>query len=254
MAYDSVERRLAKEHPLSSLLGDTSELVRSWFPKVTGWLTTAINEILNFGFTALISLALSLMIVWEIPRLKAGLERVRGTRAEWILDEIAPEVVRLGTVIGVAFTAQFVIASIDASLAFVALTYLKLPSPVFLSLLVLVACLVPYVGVLIAALPILIVALQQGGVSLGLNTAFWLFMIHELEAWILSPKIMSGFLKLSPMMVVLVLCVAEPLFGLWGLILGVPVAVFLINDVLLKPLPGNRSGSGPEAGGSPVLG
>jgi predicted PurR-regulated permease PerM len=229
------ELDLGRKHALGGLLGDTSQFVRSSLPVLTGWLTNAVNNVLDFCFNALLSLTLSFIIVWEIPDLRRGLQNVRGTRAETVLEEIGPGMARLATVVATGFSAQFVIAVIDALAAFIVFTVLGLPSPVFLSLLVLVCCLVPYVGMFIAAVPILIVALQQGGLQFGLTAAFWLLMIHELEAWILSPRILGEFLRLRPMFVILVLFVAQPVFGIWGLILGVPVAVFLLNDVLLRP-------------------
>ena len=229
------ELELGRKHALGGLLGDTSQFVRSSLPVLTGWLTNAVNNVLDFCFNALLSLTLSFIIVWEIPDLRRGLGNVRGTRAETVLEEIGPGITRLATVVATGFSAQFVIAVIDALAAFIVFTVLGLPSPVFLGLLVMVCCLVPYVGMFIAAVPVLIVALQQGGLQFGLTTGFWLLMVHELEAWILSPRILGEFLRLRPMFVILVLFVAQPVFGIWGLILGVPVAVFLLNDVLLRP-------------------
>ncbi|MBI4865824.1 MAG: AI-2E family transporter [Candidatus Wallbacteria bacterium] len=237
-----MEMKLARESRLSQLLGDTSDALRATLPRVTGWLTSIINNALSFGFDALVSLMFSFMVVWEIPQLRQSLERIRGTRAERIYDEIAPGLRRLGTAVAAAFSAQAVIATIDACLVFAVLTYLGLPSAVFLSMIVLVCCLIPYVGMLIAALPVLFVALQQGGPSLGLHTAIALFLVHEFDAWLLSPAIMGEFLRLSPMAVIFVLFVSQPIFGLWGLLLGVPIAVFLLNEVLLRPVSGGGGG------------
>jgi predicted PurR-regulated permease PerM len=239
------EMELARQHPMASMVGDTSKVVRQHLPQITGWVTDVINNVLAFCLHALLSLMLSFMIVWEIPRLSGGFAAVKGTRVEPLFNEVAPGIVRLGQVIGVAFSAQFVIASINGLLAFVAFMVLGLPSSVFLSLLVLVCCLIPYVGIFLAAPPVLIVALQQGGLPLSVKAAIALLLVHELEAWILSPKILGEFLQLSPILLVLVLCVAQPLFGIWGLLLGVPVAVYLINDVLLQPMRPRRDGTSP---------
>ncbi|MBI3890421.1 MAG: AI-2E family transporter [Candidatus Wallbacteria bacterium] len=231
-----MELRLAKESRLSQLLGDTSDTLRATLPRVTGWLTNAINNALAFGFDALVSLMFSFMIVWEIPRLERAFNRIRGTRAERIFAEVAPGLRQLGTAVGAAFSAQFVIASIDACLVFAVLTWLGMPSAIFLSTIALFCCLIPYVGMIIAAGPVLFVALQQGGPSLAFQTAVALFFIHEFDAWLLSPAIVGEFLSLSPIAVIFVLFIAQPIFGLWGLLLGVPVAVFVLNDVLLRPV------------------
>lgn len=228
--------KLGREHPMAKVVDDSSNLLRQQVPELTGWLTHAINNVLSFLLRALLSLGLSFMILWEIPHLIAGVASIAGTRLEPLFNEVAPAMARLGQVIGIAFSAQFLIASIDAALAFVALWWVGLgASAVFLSLLVLICCLVPYVGIFFAAVPVLLLAVKEGGLTMATKAAFALFLIHELEAWILSPKILGEFLRLSPIVIVLVLCIAQPLFGIWGLLLGVPVAVFLINDVLLQP-------------------
>lgn len=227
---------LGREHPMAKVLADSSNVLREHLPQLTGWLTNAINNVLTFCLHALLSLGLSFMIIWEMPHIRRGLASVKGTRVEPLFDEIAPTMARLGQTIGIAFSAQFLIASIDAGLAFVALWWVGLgSSAVFLSLVVLICCLIPYIGVFFAAPPVLLLAIKEGGFSMAFKAGMGLLVIHELEAWLLSPWILGEFLRLSPILIVAVLCIAEPLFGIWGLLLGVPVAVYLINDVLLKP-------------------
>ena len=228
--------RLSQESSFRSMLGDGSSVMQNVLGQGTSWLTNIITNVLSFGLDALFSLMFSFMIVWEIPRMRRSISQVKGTRAERIYNEIVPGMYRLGIVVGTAFSAQVIIAVIEAVLMGLALMFLNVPSVLFLSLLTLVCCLVPYVGTVFAAVPIVIVALQQGGPSLAFSTSIAIFTIHELEAWFLSPKILGDFLQLSPVTVIFVLFLAQQLFGLWGLVLGVPLAVFMINDVMLKPV------------------
>lgn len=56
---------------------------------------------------------------------------------------------------------------------------------------------------------------------------------------VLSPRIVGRFLHLHPVLVLAVLVLGEHLFGIWGLLLGVPVAVYAIHaGVLREPIPG----------------
>lgn len=58
-------------------------------------------------------------------------------------------------------------------------------------------------------------------------------MIHE------SPRIIGKIGDLHPVLVIVILLVAEKFFGMWGLVLGVPVAVYVIRVVILdSPIPG----------------
>jgi len=55
----------------------------------------------------------------------------------------------------------------------------------------------------------------------------------------LSPRIIGKIGHLHPVLVIAILLIAEHFFGMWGLVLGVPVAIYLIRVVLLDlPIPG----------------
>jgi predicted PurR-regulated permease PerM len=61
-------------------------------------------------------------------------------------------------------------------------------------------------------------------------------VIHIIEAYGLNPLIYGKHLKLNPVLVLIILLVAYHSFGLWGMILGVPVAYYFIHDVFGVPL------------------
>ena len=64
-------------------------------------------------------------------------------------------------------------------------------------------------------------------------------MIHMIEGMILAPRIIGKIGHLSPVLVIAILLVSEHFFGMWGLILGVPVAIYIIRVVILnKAIPG----------------
>lgn len=61
-------------------------------------------------------------------------------------------------------------------------------------------------------------------------------IIHIIEAYGLNPMIYGKHLKLNPVLVLIILLIAYHSFGLWGMILGVPVAYYFIHDVFGVPL------------------
>jgi len=56
-------------------------------------------------------------------------------------------------------------------------------------------------------------------------------IIHAIEAYILNPKLMSSKTDLPVFYTFIVLIFSQQFFGVWGLIIGIPVFVFLL-DVL----------------------
>ncbi|WP_347487694.1 AI-2E family transporter [Desulfoscipio sp. XC116] len=86
--------------------------------------------------------------------------------------------------------------------------------------------LIPYFGPLIGAIPAIALAmLVSKWMVLKVIIAF--VVIQQVEASIISPKILGDRVGLHPLFVILVLLAGGQLFGLTGLILAVPVAAVL---------------------------
>jgi predicted PurR-regulated permease PerM len=74
-----------------------------------------------------------------------------------------------------------------------------------------------------------------------------IIIIHAIEAYVLNPLVYGRHLKLNPVLTLIILFVAYHAFGLWGMLLGVPVARYFIHDVLGVPF---RHGTPVEQPGS----
>jgi predicted PurR-regulated permease PerM len=87
----------------------------------------------------------------------------------------------------------------------------------------------------------------DGSLALALYALLGVGGIHAIEATILSPRIVGKILHLHPVVVMVVLVIGEQLFGVWGLLLAVPVSVYLIHvGVLDEAIPGVYEPDGPE--------
>ena len=110
-----------------------------------------------------------------------------------------------------------------------------------LALVVFVFSFIPVLGVILSGLPICTVAVLQPGGSLlmAVQVIIAIAIIHLIEGMILSPRIIGKIGHLHPVLVIAILLVAEHFFGMWGLVLGVPVAIYVIRVVILdSPIPG----------------
>ncbi len=56
--------------------------------------------------------------------------------------------------------------------------------------------------------------------------------IHLIEAYILNPMIFGERLHINPVLVLIILTVGGKLFGVWGLLLGVPVCTYIFTDAI----------------------
>jgi predicted PurR-regulated permease PerM len=183
-----------------------------------------------------LSLMLSFFITFDINRLSAGALLLKNNaRVGHIYDEIIPGLNRFASLIGRAFQAQGVIAIVNTILTYVVMQFLAIENSLFLSLIVFICSFIPVLGVVLSGAPICTVAIIQDGGSftLALAVIAGILIIHFIETSILNPKIVGTFLHLHPVLVLVILALGEHFFGAWGLLLGLPVAVYLIRIVIL---------------------
>ncbi|MGI6379570.1 MAG: AI-2E family transporter [Anaerolineae bacterium] len=83
----------------------------------------------------------------------------------------------------------------------------------------------PYIG---AVAPVLMALLDRPIKALWIALAF--FAIQQLENMFLTPRISGDAVRFHPAMVMVIVVVGAELAGIWGLILGVPLAA-IIRDV-----------------------
>jgi predicted PurR-regulated permease PerM len=90
---------------------------------------------------------------------------------------------------------------------------------------------------------IVAVALLQpgGGLGLALQASAAVLCVVLLEAFVFSPRILGKMMELHPVLIIALLPVAQYFFGIWGLILATPVAVYVIHVLILRRgLPGTH--------------
>jgi predicted PurR-regulated permease PerM len=78
-------------------------------------------------------------------------------------------------------------------------------------------------------IPLSIVAFNIGGFTKVLAVLIMIAVIHAIEAYVLNPKLMSSKTALPMSLVFIILLVAEHYMQVWGLLIGVPLFIFLLN-------------------------
>lgn len=213
---------------LNALMAVQFQRVREYAPTVTVALYRATA-------TTLLALLFSFLILIDLNRLKSGISRLRNSRVGDFYEEAAPPIARFGILLGRAIEAQAAIAVVNTILTLIGLLLLGIPLVAMLSVIVFVCSFVPVLGVFISTTPIVLVALNTGGPLLSLAAIALVIVIHAIEAYLLNPLIYGRHLKLNPVLTLIILYVGYHAFGLWGMLLGVPVARYFIHDVLGVP-------------------
>jgi predicted PurR-regulated permease PerM len=124
-----------------------------------------------------------------------------------------------------------------------ALLVLGVEHPVLLATAVFVLCLVPTLGMVLSWVLIVAVAVLQpgGGLGLALQATAAVLLVICLETFVFSPRILGKMMELHPVLIIALLPLAQYFFGVWGLILATPVAVYVIHVLILRRgLPGTH--------------
>ena len=224
---------------LNALMTEQFQRVREYAPAV-------INMLYRASATMLLALLFSFLILIDLGRMKRGIGRLKNSRIGDFYEEAAQPIARFGILVGRAIEAQASIAFVNTVLTLIGLLLLDIPLIAMLSVIVFVCSFIPVLGVFISTTPIVLVALNAGGLSLSLAAIGLVVVIHAIEAYLLNPMIYARHLKLNPVLTLIILYVGYHVFGLWGMLLGVPVAHYFIHDVLGVPFRDRGGPPGPS--------
>ncbi len=186
--------------------------------------------------TVLLALFFSFLISLDLSRLGQEVRNLRASRLRDFHEEVAQPVVRFAYVVGRAIQAQAMIALVNTVLTLIGLLILGVPSLAVLSMIVFLCSFIPVLGVFLSTTPIVLVALNAGGLNLAVLSVVMVIVVHAVEAYLLNPLIYGKHLKLNPVLVLIILFIGHHAFGVWGMLLGVPVAHYFIHDVFGVPI------------------
>lgn len=183
------------------------------------------------GLQVLLSVLLSLFCLLEKPSLIQFTKKFKTSKVAFIYNEIEFFAGKFVATFGKVIEAQLIIALVNCILTTISLWILDFPQLGGLSIMVFVLGLIPVAGVIISFIPLAIIAYSIGGLIKVLYIAIAIAIIHGIEAYILNPNLMSSKTNLPVFYTFIILLFSEHFFGVWGLIIGIPIFVFLL-DVL----------------------
>lgn len=219
----------------ASLGAILQKLLRGYIDTAIKITSSLITSITRFAVQVGVAMVLSFFVLWDLPNIREGITSLRTSRLSPLYEEVAPSLAVFGTLFGKALQAQAQIALANTALTAIGMWAMQIPGLGLLSMFVFICSFIPIAGVFISTIPVAFVALTEYGfMKLGLVLAL-VVGIHFVEAYGLNPAIYSAHLKLHPLLVLSVLVVAEHSLGVWGLLLAVPLTVFLLDYCIRYP-------------------
>ena len=96
--------------------------------------------------------------------------------------------------------------------------------------------LIPYVGSLIITVPVIIIGLMQFGFCSFLAWLLVVYIIIQLiDSYVITPMLFSETLNLDAFSILVAIVVFGGIWGIWGVILAIPLATFVKTIIQLWP-------------------
>jgi predicted PurR-regulated permease PerM len=194
-------------------------------------LYKSITNVGKFGLQVLLSVILSLFFLLEKARIVAFTSKFKESRLAIFYNEIEYFGKKFARSFGKVIEAQFLIAIVNCVLSVIALWILGFPQLLGLALMIFLLGLIPVAGVIISLFPLCMIAYNIGGIMYVVYIVVIVTVIHALESYVLNPKFMSQKTNLPIFYTFMILIFSEHFLGVWGLIIGIPIFIFLL-DVL----------------------
>ncbi|MEA4901755.1 AI-2E family transporter [Desulfitobacterium sp.] len=137
---------------------------------------------------------------------------------------------------GKVMQVQILIALINSLLSVIILFILGFPQVLGLGFMIFMLGLIPVAGVIISLIPLSIIAYKLGGFIKVIYVFALIIVLHALESYVLNPKLMSVKTKLPVFLTFVILIISQHFFGIWGLLFGVPMFIFLLDLLDVKTI------------------
>ncbi len=209
--------------------------IQELFSALEGWLTNASRGIFSgimslFGGIAsfLIILVMTFYLLTEERAIKKFFETVIPRPYQGVFFNLAGlfQQKMQGWAKG-----SLVLMMVIFLLIYIGLTILQVPYALVLALLAGILEIVPYIGPLTSAIPILFLAFTQSPLT-GLLTLALIVVVQQLENHLIAPKVMKQAVGLNPIVSIISVIAGAKLAGFVGVLLAIPVA--LVVSIFIK--------------------
>lgn len=207
--------------------------------QLKNWATLILNYVGYIGEMALtlfFSLILSFFFTVESNRVRSFSHLFLNSTYGWFFQDVSYLFKKFVNTFGVVIEAQFFIAICNTVITTITLAFMKMPQLPTLALMVFILSLIPVAGVIVSLVPLTLIGYSVGGLDYVIYILIMIAVVHVLEAYVLNPQFYASRTELPIFYTFVILLVGERLFGVWGLIFGVPLFTFFLDLLGVKSI------------------
>ena len=234
---------------LESIVEEASDFVQNWMKtdlmeKVNLWMTQLtvgmihmVREVFNF----IIGIIVSIYVLFSKEKFQKQTKKLiyavfRPGQANMILQIGG----KSNEIFGGFIIGKIIDSLIIGVICFIGLSILNMPYTMLVSVIVGVTNVIPFFGPYIGAIPSAILILLADPLK-GLYFIIFVIALQQFDGNVLGPKILGNSTGLSSFWVVFSILIAGGLFGIPGMLFGVPtfaviyyIVNMLVNSILKK--------------------
>ncbi|MFC0904847.1 AI-2E family transporter [Clostridium sp. MT-14] len=188
----------------------------------------------KWSLNTFISIMLSLFFMLEKHKIISFLKKFKHSKISGLYEYLCFFGENFLNTFGKVIQAQILIAFFNTIVSIIMLSILNFPQLVTIGFMIFILSLIPIAGVIISLIPLCIIAFSIGGFTKVVYVLIMIAIIHAIESYILNPKLMSSKVQLPIFFTFIVLIVSEHLMGIWGLLIGIPLFIFILNLLGVK--------------------
>lgn len=226
--FDYNSMRDSLNPKLAQLLGEID--INQYISQAGTLLIGSVASIGAFGLNLLFGFLLSFMILLEKDKIYRFGETMKTSKIAFVHNYIMKFGGNFVNTFGKVMKVQVTISFVNCILSIITLAILGFPSIMGLGIMIFFLGLIPVAGVIISLIPLCLIGYATGGFKLVIAVIIMIIVIHGVEAYILNPKLMSNRTSLPVCFVFIILLVSEHYLHVWGLLIGVPLFIFLMKS------------------------
>lgn len=232
---DRFQRPLEDNPELFNRLREIAENASSDTGRITGGVTRVSMSLISLISDTLIVIVFATYILLDGRRIYNWCVRYVPPRYRRKLDRSIPDASRVvsGYVLGQGATSF-----LFGVFAFVLLSALGVPQPLFLALLAAIGDAIPIVGVTAVTIPTVLIASTQS-IQTGVIVLIAYLVYQQFENYLLVPRVYHSTLNISSFAVLVAVLIGSALLGIVGALLALPIAAVIpaLEDIWLEDHP-----------------
>lgn len=206
---------------LTSLVSTSNAFIKN--------LSGGFFQVLSVAFGSIFNVILIVLISFYLSIQERGIENFLRIILPIEYEEYAVDLwERSRRKIALWMKGQMLLGVLITILTYLMLSIMGIQYALLLAIIAGIMELVPY-GILVALIPAMYLSYLSGGFASAFMVTGSYIILHQFEVFLFSPLVIKNVVGLSPLVVIISALIGFELGGFWGLVLAIPVAVFVME-------------------------